>query len=217
VFLIQFTISGADIMSFYGTISFFTENKPTRPQELVMGAIDSMGPKNNTVFSISKTIEILHEWEDYKKYRDYGTETYYMKEPLSQWRFLDDTSIISQEFIETFDYNDSVLDISAYPTSLSKICISVSEISESIRGNYNINHIGFSVGYHDIYTSMEDQDNEDGRFWGRAFFEFRFGGKGFPNFLDEFRETVFNLPEIIDFKKKIEAFAGPIKTCAYWD
>jgi hypothetical protein len=205
-------------MSFYGTISFFTENKPARPQELVVEAIDLMGPQNNTEFSINKTIEILHEWEDYKKYRDYGIETYYMEEPLSQWISLGHTSVVSQEFIETFDYNNSMLKISAYPISLSKkTCIPVSEISESIRGNYNINHIGFSVGYHDIYTSMEDQDNEDGRFWGRAFFEFYLGGKGFPNSLDEFRETVFNLPEIIDFKKKIEAFAGPIKTCAYWD
>lgn len=209
-------------MSAYGYIHFFTDKKPKRPQDWVYKTLELFSTiPGRTKYEIDKTIEILSEWKDFEEFRDHGIETYYMENPLSQWRSIEDRVMeVDPSIIENHDYDNSILSISPYPSQLLRR-VSVSHdmnVPEEIRGNFRIGDIEFYIGEHDIFSADEwGEGDKPGIFYGRAFYDFHLCGQGCPKNWKEFRRQVFELPEIIDLKEKIESFAGPVKTCAYWN
>lgn len=213
-------------MSAYGFVCFFTDQKPCRPQEWVWNTMELFGAiPGETEFQVGKTIGILHEWNDFERLRDFGITAPYMEDPRGEWRTIQsDVLEVDPTIIETHDYEDSVLNISVYPAELRTRMnrIVEKEIPESIRGEYmgfRVGDLGFYIGDHDIFSSDElnKKTNEYGIYYGRAFYEFHLCGQGCPDNWEEFRRLVFEIPEIIELKEKIETFTGPLQTCAYWN
>ncbi len=212
---INILTSEEKVMSFYGNVCFFTETHPAHPHEWVNRVIDLVGAQENTTFEYNQTTRLLHEWEDFKKERDYGVPA--PNTFNQQWMTRQYTPSINPEMIRNFDYDSAVLSISAYPAKILDVSEAVdARIPESIRGTFHVQDFEILIGEHDIFTTEEAQDDEDGIFFGRAFFEFHFCGQGAPNDWEEMRRVVFEVPEIIDFKQQLEKIIGPVKTCAHW-
>jgi len=87
------------------------------------------------------------------------------------------------------------------------------KIPKNTRGNAHLGAPLLKIGWHDIWEGAE---HDEGFLFGRAFFSLALSGPGTPNDWPAYRKLVFEIPEVIQLKKDIEAFAGPCEQCIYW-
>lgn len=206
-------------MSSYGRICFYSEKKPDSFCEWIQEVVSGSATNSDTRYSICQSIGILNEWNDFRKLYDNGIALGYDSNPLNNWKFLDDSSSLDLKYIENFDFNKAVLDISFYPAGLLfKISDAIDKkIDKTISNNCRIQDIGIIAGEHDLFAASENENGIQGKLIGRSFFTLYFSGQGHPNDSDTMRHAVFQLEEIHVLMNWLESFIGSVKSYAYWD
>jgi hypothetical protein len=87
-------------------------------------------------------------------------------------------------------------------------------VPESIAGEFSPSSPIIVVGWHDIF---ENAEHEEGHFFARAFFSFRLYGIKSPRDWNRYREMVFDVPKVVEVKRRLEDVVGPLEQCVYWD
>ncbi len=85
-------------------------------------------------------------------------------------------------------------------------------IPEDVRDNFSPGDLFVCFGPHDLFEYVREPI-----YIARAFCSVRLFGWGCPKDMARYRELVFQVPEIIEFRQRVEAVLGPLETCATWD
>lgn len=87
-------------------------------------------------------------------------------------------------------------------------------IPAEVRGDFIPCGPVVTVGSHDIFECAE---HDEGHLFARATFSFHLWGPGTPNDWNRYRELVFEVPEVQQLQADLEAIAGPLDRCVYWN
>lgn len=86
-------------------------------------------------------------------------------------------------------------------------------ISPEVRDTFMPCDIDFTFGPHDLFDTVE---YEDWHLFGHSRFTVSIFGYGAPGHWKRYREEVFQVPYVKEFKARFEAVVGPLQTCASW-
>lgn len=83
-------------------------------------------------------------------------------------------------------------------------------IPKAIRGDCIPSAPVVRMGWHDIYSSVE---HKEGRYYGRAFLSFELEGEWYPKNWAAFRNALFEIPGVVELRRRLEAVVGPVDQC----
>jgi hypothetical protein len=89
----------------------------------------------------------------------------------------------------------------------------INGIDAALRGGSFLVEVAVRFGEHDLFESLE---NQEGHYFGRAFFSISISGYGIPEDCNEYRDRVLTLAEVSTVKTNLEEVLGPLEVCLYW-
>lgn len=83
-------------------------------------------------------------------------------------------------------------------------------VPKEIRGDWIPAAPVIKLGWHDVFGSVE---HRQGRYHGRAFLSFELEGEWYPRDWARFRAALFDLPQVRELRRNVEAIVGPVEQC----
>lgn len=193
-------------MSQYGAIYIYTELPNKEPVRLLRSVISVFEP--DAVEFIHRQAE-WREWESFERY--INTDEDEQERPSRQ-------SLAKIPPLEVPEYYQPGHVLSVSFGNFSPVAHRVYEdnmtLPDSIRGTFNPWSFGVALGWHDLYSVADDPHP---RLFGRAFFSVRIGGQGTPADWAEYRRRVWELPAVVEVRRRLEPLLAAMKTCASWE
>jgi hypothetical protein len=188
-------------MSQIGTLVFFTTSQVVNVQTVLYEVLQLCEPKKDG--SVWRTYGPSREWEAFKNNRD------------------DEDDELLGYHVDIRDIPDlyregTCLRIHIDPCDLGwRIYEAIEQrVSFEIRESATLINVTLQVGEHDLFEYLE---NEEGEYFGRAFFSVAVWGYRTPNDCYEYRAQVLELPEIKRIKRALEEKLGPLEVRVYWE
>ncbi|MDR2345777.1 MAG: hypothetical protein LBE18_06895 [Planctomycetaceae bacterium] len=165
------------------------------------------------------TEDVHDEWAMFQRLRD-GIDTDFHDIDVNTC--FGETNQVNVDFVNSIDFSKKTLTLWTSDAQLPDIFGDlIDNFPQDIitDGLYQcrVTSVGVSIGYQDIYTPYEAQNNEDGIFFGRAFYRFCINLHNSANDCKVFRRLVRKSPEFKELKRKLESFAGKLNDCIYWE
>lgn len=195
-----------------GEVVFFTEREHPSPRVLLAQVLRLVGA--TTIAHAWRTLEEDLGWEAFKRDLDREFQTVEIAEDDIPTEMV--AQVIPIEEVPKLYREGVSLRVHFGPNQFGELIEAAinTRIPEPIRGNFRPASPTFVVGFHDIFEYAE---HDEGYLFGRAFFSFSLFGYSTPNDWQRFREVIFDVPEIADLQKRLEAIAGPMKRCVHWN
>lgn len=88
------------------------------------------------------------------------------------------------------------------------------DVPQAISGGFVPSGPSVQVGEHDLFGATHADEEH---YFARSFYSLRLNGKTTPNDWKAYPELALKVPEIRALKRELEAFAGPLEECVYWE